>query len=260
MRVREAISLVIILGFIAFYAYDNYYTIQTLETQSTYHVVKKYNHDPDAFTQGLIFYNGFFYEGTGLRGESSLRIVEPETGEIIKSISLDSKYFGEGVTIQDEYVYQLTWQENTGFIYDLDLNQVGTWSIPDEGWGLTSNGTHLILSDGTSTLSFIETETLTVLETITVTDEGEEVILINELEYIEGLVYANIWQTDKIAIIDPTTGEVTSWIDLTGLENELESTTGIDVLNGIAYDRETGKLYVTGKLWPNLFEIKVIPK
>jgi glutamine cyclotransferase len=260
MKKREVIYLVIILGFIAIYVYDNYYTTPTLEPLYSYQVVNKYDHDPDAFTQGLVFYNGFFYEGTGLRGKSSLRMVDPETGEIIKSVNLDPTYFGEGITIQDDYIYQVTWQEKTGFIYDLDLNQVGTWSIPGEGWGLATNGTHLILSDGTSTLSFIETDTLKVMETITVTSNGEEVFRINELEFIEGFIYANIWQTDRIAIIDPVKGEVTSWIDLTGLENELDSSVDIDVLNGIAYDNETERLYVTGKLWPNLFEIALIAK
>ncbi len=156
-------------------------------------------------------------------------------------------------------MYQVTWREHTGFIYDLKLDGESTFSIPNEGWGLTENGTHLILSDGTSTLSFIDPQTMKIVETVTVTYEGDEVTLINELEYIEGNVYANIWQTDNIAVIDPSTGNVVSWIDLTGLQNELDTTKGIDVLNGIAYDRETGKIYVTGKQWPNLFEIQLIP-
>ncbi len=260
MRRRETVSLIIIIAFIALYAYQTYFTEPELEPSYTYQVVNKYPHDPTAFTQGLIYHDGVFYEGTGLRGESSLRIIEPETGEIIKHINLPPEYFGEGITILDQQVYQLTWREHTGIVYDHELNQLRTWSITGEGWGLTENGTHLIMSDGTSTLSIIDPETLTITKTITVTDNGEPITMINELEYIQGYIYANIWQTDQIAIIDPTTGMVASWIDLTGLKDQLDTKTGIDVLNGIAYDNETRKIYVTGKLWPNLFEIKLVPK
>lgn len=252
-------ALAIIILSIGFYAYQTYFKEPNLAPQYTFEVVNKYPHDPTAFTQGLVYFEGVFYEGTGLWGESSLRIVEPETGEITQRISLDPEYFGEGVTILGDRVYQLTWREHTGIVYDLTLNQVATWSIPDEGWGLTENGTHLIMSDGTSTLSFIDPDTLTIIQTITVTSQGEPITMLNELEYIEGYVYANIWQTDRIAIIDPETGTVASWIDLTRLQNQLDTTEGIDVLNGIAYDRETGKIYVTGKHWPNLFEIKLVP-
>ena len=257
MDKRIAAAVIVILGIIIAYTYYSRET--TIEPSYTYQVVNKYPHDPEAFTQGLVVSEDIFYEGTGLYGESSLRIVEPETGESIQSISLAPEYFGEGVTILADRVYQLTWREHTGFVYDLELNQITTWSIPGEGWGLTENGTHLVMSDGTSTLTFIDPETLTVVQTITVTSEGEPVTMLNELEYIEGHVYANIWQTDQIAIIDPETGTVASWIDLTGLQDQLDTTEGIDVLNGIAYDKETGKIYVTGKHWPNLFEIKLKP-
>jgi glutamine cyclotransferase len=259
MRRRETITLIIIAATVI-YVYQTYFTEPKLAPLYTYQVVNKYPHDPTAFTQGLVFHNGLLYEGTGLYGESSLRIVEPETGMIIQSIDLSAEYFGEGITILGEYIYQVTWREQTGYVYDLDLNQVTEFTIPDEGWGLTTDGTHLILSDGTSTLSYIDPATLTIMETVTVTFEGEKINRINELEYIEGYIYSNIWQTDSIAIIDPATGEVVSWIDLTDLKNELDSTAGIDVLNGIAHDPETGKIYVTGKHWPNLFEIKLIPK
>jgi glutamine cyclotransferase len=182
------------------------------------------------------------------------------TGETIHSINLAPEYFGEGITIHDDHIYQLTWREHTAFTYTLELDQIDTWTIPNEGWGITQNGTHLIMSDGTNSLSFIDPKTLTIVDTITVTSQGEEITLINELEYIEGYIYANIWQTDQIAIINPTTGKVESWIDLTGLKDQLDTTEGIDVLNGIAYDQKTEKIYVTGKLWPNLFEIKLTPK
>jgi glutamine cyclotransferase len=260
MRRREMIAAVLLLTGIGLYAYQTYLKDPTLEPQYTYHVVNKYPHDSEAFTQGLVYYNGFFYEGTGLRGESSLRIVEPITGKNIKRINLSPEFFGEGVTILDGLVYQLTWREHTGFIYDLELNQVGTWSIANEGWGLTENGTHLIMSDGTSTLSIIDPENLAVTDTIAITSQGEDITRINELEYIEGYVYANIWQTEQIVIIDLVTGYVVSWIDLTGLKDQLDYINNIDVLNGIAYDQETGRIFVTGKKWPNLFEIKLIPK
>jgi glutamine cyclotransferase len=255
---RIAATLVIVFSFAALYTYQNLGQEPVLFY--TFRVVEKHPHDPDAFTQGLVYHNGVLYEGTGLYGDSSIRIVEQETSEILRKVDLSQSYFGEGLTILNDKVYQVTWREHTGFVYDLELDEESTFSIPNEGWGLTEDGTHLILSDGTSTLSFIDPQTMKIVETVTVTYEGDEVTLINELEYIEGKVYANIWQTDDIAVIDPSTGNVVSWIYLTGLQNELDTTEGIDVLNGIAYDRETGKIYVTGKQWPNLFEIQLIPK
>lgn len=260
MRRKEAAILAITIAAIAIYAYQIYFTEPQLAPQYTYQVVNKYPHDLGAFTQGLVYHEGRFYEGTGLYGESSLRIVEPITGEILEKRDLPAEFFGEGVTILGEYVYQVTWRERTSFIYDLDLNPVGNFTISGEGWGLTTDGTRLILSDGTSIISFIDPDTLSVVDMVTVTYEGGVVDLLNELEYIEGYIYANIWQTDNIAKIDPATGEVVSWIDLTGLSDMLDSKQGIDVLNGIAYDPDTGKIYVTGKQWPNLFEIRLIPK
>ena len=260
MKRREAVTMGIIITIITIYAYQAYFTKPELAPLYTIQVVNKYPHDPTAFTQGLVFHNGFFYEGTGLYGESSLRIAELETGEILEQTDLPGEYFGEGVAIMGEYVYQVTWRQHTCFIYDLDLNPVSTFNIPGEGWGLTEDGTYLILSDGTSTISFIDPTALTIVDAITVTYGGEGVHQINELEYIDGYIYANIWQTDTVAIIDPATGEVASWIELTGLVDELDSKSGIDVLNGIAYDQISDKIYVTGKLWPNLFEIRLIPK
>jgi len=257
---RIAVALVTVLSVAALYTYQNLSQEPKPEPFYTYRVAKKYPHDPGAFTQGLVIHNGVLYEGTGLYGGSSIRIVEQETGMILRKVDLSQSFFGEGVTILNDKVYQVTWREHTGFVYDLELDVESTFSIPNEGWGLTENGTHLIFSDGTSTLSFIDPQTMKIVETVTVTYEGDEVTLINELEYIEGKVYANIWQTDNIAVIDPSTGNVVSWINLTGLQNELDTIKGIDVLNGIAYDRETGKIYVTGKQWPNLFEIQLIPK
>jgi len=257
---RIAAALVIVLSVAAFYTYLSLSQKPELEPFYTYHVVEKYPHDPGAFTQGLVYHDGVLYEGTGLYGGSSIRTVELETGEILRKVDLPRSLFGEGIAILDDKVYQVTWREHTGFAYDLELNVESTFSVPNQGWGLTENGTHLILSDGTSTLSFIDPLTMKIVEAVTVAYEGDEVKLINELEYIEGKVYANIWLTDNIAIIEPSTGDVVSWIDLEGLQSELDTTKGIDVLNGIAFDRETGKIYVTGKKWPNLFEIQLIPK
>ena len=255
---QATITLVILLALAAVYTYHT--ENKQLEPEYSYQITNKYPHDPTAFTQGLVYHNGHFYEGTGLRGQSTLRITEPETGEIIQSINLAAEYFGEGITILDDQIYQLTWRSHTAFTYTLELTQIETWSIPDEGWGLTHNGTHLIMSDGTATLSYIDPDTYTITDTITVTHQGTEITRINELEYIEGYIYANIWQTDQIAIINPETGTVESWIDLTGLQDHLDTTTGIDVLNGIAYDTENQRIYVTGKRWPNLFQIKLVPK
>ena len=258
MNKKGATTIILLICVAALYTYQT--KEPTLEPEYTYQIINKYPHDPTAFTQGLVYYEGVFYEGTGLRGKSTLRIVDPTTGETIQSINLAPEYFGEGITILDGLIYQLTWRSHTAFTYTLELDQIDTWTIPNEGWGLTENGTHLIMSDGTSTLSIINPETLTIVDKIKVTSQGTEITRINELEYIQGYIYANIWQTDQIAIINPTTGTVESWIDLTGLQNHLDTTTGIDVLNGIAYDQETEKIYVTGKNWPNLFEIKLTPK
>jgi len=261
MRQRRGIIAIILIVICTAAAYT-YWTSRPPELAPlyTYQVVNKYPHDPGAFTQGLVVQDGVFIEGTGLYGRSSIRYVEIETGNVLEKVDLAPEYFGEGVTILDDAIYQLTWQEHTGFIYDTGLQMTGEFSIPNEGWGLTTNGAQLIMSDGTATLSFIDPDTMNIVSTVSVTFEGEDVVRLNELEYIDGRVYANIWQTNRIAIIDPDNGNVVSWIDLTGIKNELDSTLGADVLNGIAYDPETEKLYVTGKLWPNLFEIQLVPK
>ena len=255
---RIVAALVILLGLTIVYTYRQ--QDAPIAPEYTYEVINKYPHDPTAFTQGLVIHEDVFYEGTGLYGESSLRAVEPETGEIIQSIMLEPEYFGEGITIHNNHIYQVTWRQHKGFIYNMDLTHAGNFTISGEGWGLTTDETYLIMSDGTSTISYIDPDTHTTTSTITVTYEGEEIDQINELEYIQGLIYANIWQTDRIAIIEPTSGSVVSWIDLTGLKDELDHQNGINVLNGIAYDQKNDKLYVTGKLWPNIFEIKLVPK
>jgi len=225
----------------------------------TYEVVKVYPHDPDAFTQGLIYLDGFLYESTGLYGESSLRKVELETGEVIQQVALDQVYFGEGLTNWEDTLIQLTWREGTGLIYDLvDFSLLGKFDIAGEGWGLTQDGEHLILSNGTSTLAFINPENFHITETITVTYAGEDVTRINELEYIRGQIFANIWQTDDLVRIDPETGEVLGWIDLNGILPKEAHTDATDVLNGIAYDPVDDRLFVTGKRWQYLYEIRLV--
>ncbi|TRO54703.1 glutaminyl-peptide cyclotransferase [Candidatus Bathyarchaeota archaeon] len=261
MRQNRGVIAIILIVICAAAAYTYWTSIPPeLEPLYTYQVVNKYYHDPGAFTQGLVVYDGVFIEGTGLYGRSSIRYVDIETGEVLEKVDLAPEYFGEGVAILDNTIYQLTWREHTGFTYDLNLQKTGEFSIPNEGWGLTTDGTQLIMSDGTATLSFIDSDTMNIVSTVKITFEDEDVVRLNELEYINGMVYANIWQTDLIAIINPDDGEVVSWIDLTGIKNELDSALGADVLNGIAYDPETEKLYVTGKLWSNLFEIQLVPK
>ena len=224
----------------------------------TFTILNVFPHDVNAFTQGLVFENGTLYESTGLYNYSSLRYVELETGKVLRLYSLPSQFFGEGLTIVDNRIIQLTWKSNKGFIYDkktFDLLQV--FDYPTEGWGITYNGTRLIMSDGTAILYFLDPETFTVTDQVEVYDTGP-VTLLNELEFIHGKVYANIWKEDRIAIINPQTGQVTGWIDLTGLI-DLEDYDPKNVLNGIAYDKVEDRLFVTGKRWPHLFEIDLIP-
>ena len=226
----------------------------------TYRVVNVYPHDPDAFTQGLVFENGVLYEGTGLWGYSSLRKVALETGTVLQLCALSSQYFGEGIVIWADQIVQLTWRSYVGFVYDKgSFAPLREFSYPTEGWGITHDGSRLIMSDGTSTLRFWDPETFAEVGQVEVRDNGVPVTRLNELEYIEGEVYANVWQTDRIARIDPQTGQVVGWIDLTGLLGVGSSRKAADVLNGIAYDAENDRLFVTGKLWPQLFEIELIP-
>lgn len=224
-----------------------------------YKVAKAYPHDPEAFTQGLFFHDGYLYEGTGLRGRSSIRKVELETGKVVQAVQLPDEFFGEGITIWGDRLIGITWQEQTAFV--LDLKTFKLWrkfNYAGEGWGITHNGRELIMSDGTPDLRFLDPLTFKEVRRVRVTAEGRPVAMINELEWVDGEVYANIWQTDRIARINPKTGVVTGWIDLTGL---LSPRTGSDdVLNGIAYDGKGKRLFVTGKLWPKLFEIRLTPR
>lgn len=225
----------------------------------TYRVINSFPHDPEALTQGLLFHNGTLFEGTGLHGKSTLREVELETGVVLRSLSLASQYFGEGITIYNDRVVQLTWRSNTGFLYDKDSFQLlQTFSYPTEGWGITHDGVRLIVSDGTSALYFWDPVTFEEIGRIEVHDQDGPVTQLNELEYVRGEVFANVWHTDRIAIINPHTGRVTGWINLEGLLESEEGVESADVLNGIAYDAENARLFVTGKRWPKLFEIRLI--
>ncbi len=225
----------------------------------SYQIVNVYPHDRRASTQGLVYEDGVFYEGTGLRGESTLRRVRPETGEVLHLYSLPARYYGEGITIWGERIIQLTWKAGLGFVYDKDSFQLlGAFSYPTEGWGITHDGTRLIMSDGTSMLYFWDPETFEEVGQVQVHDEFGPVVMLNELEYIQGQVYANVWQTDLVVIIDPQTGRVTGRINLSGLLTPEDFAQPVDVLNGIAYDAEGDRLFVTGKKWPKLFEIDLV--
>jgi len=224
-----------------------------------YRVVNRYPHDPNGFTQGLVFVDGFLFEGTGLRGRSSLRKVDLITGRILQYRNLPAHFFGEGVTVYHDKLIQLTWRAHQGFVYDKDTFQLlGTFHYPTEGWGITHDGKHLIMSDGTSILYFLDPHTYKEKRRIEVLDSKGPVSNLNELEYVQGLILANIWKTDLIAQISPDTGEVVGWIDLRGLLGPEDRVQRLDVLNGIAYDQRNDRLFVTGKLWPRLFEIKLI--
>ncbi len=230
-------------------------------TSYTYRVVREYPHDPEAFTQGLIYRDGFLFESTGLNGRSTLRQVRLETGEVIRQRPLAPQYFGEGLTDWSGTLVQLTWKANRGFLYDLvSLEGQGTFQYPGEGWGLTHDRQRLIMSDGSSSLRFLDPATLRETGRLAVRDGRQPVLNLNELEFVRGEIYANVWQTEVIVKIAPGSGQVVGWIDLGGLRPPVKPGTPIDVLNGIAYDAEGDRLFVTGKLWPKLFEIVVVPR
>lgn len=243
----------------------------------SYEIVNTYNHDKKAFTQGLVFKDGFLYEGTGEKGRSSLRKVELETGKVLEKRDLAKEYFGEGLTILGDTIYQLTWQEGTAFSYDInDFKLLREFRFNGEGWGLTNDGTNLIMSDGTHILKFIDPENFQVVRKMAVfREDNQPLYLLNELEYINGEIWANIWQSEQtmtsttqgrmpnigkpnyIARIDPTSGRVVGWIDLNNISPEDSGDDYENVLNGIAYDEKTGRIFVTGKNWKKLFEIKL---
>lgn len=226
-----------------------------------YRIVNRYPHDREAYTQGLLVHNGYFYESTGQNGESGIRHVEIETGRVIKQHSLERKYFGEGLALLGDRLYQLTWTTNTGFIYDIEtFALLGTIHYNTQGWGLAAYNDQLVMSDGTNKLFFLEPEYFTVTSSVEVYDNREAVWQLNELEYINGELWANIYQTDRLARIDPSTGKVLSYIDLKGLLDDRDRKPDTDYLNGIAWDSANEKLYVTGKNWPWVYEIEIVSR
>ncbi len=227
----------------------------------TFKVTRAFPHDPHAFTQGLVFHGGFLYEGTGLKGRSSLRKVRLETGEVVHEVDLAPEFFGEGITIIKNEIVQLTWQSQIGFVYNLaDFHLLRQFSYSGEGWGLTTDGREIFMSDGTPEIRVLDPVTLTEKRRFTVHEGTTQIKELNELEFVEGEIFANVWQTNRIAQISPRTGEVLGWIDLEGLLSPVYRLESGAVLNGIAYDAERKRLFVTGKLWPKIFQIQLIPK
>lgn len=225
----------------------------------SYRIVNTYPHDSNAFTQGLFYLNGSLYESTGQVGQSTIRRVHFEDGRVLQSVPIPPGLFGEGITNFGNEIVSITWQGGNGYRWDLaTLRRTGDWHYEGEGWGLTQNGTDIIMSDGSSAIRFLDPATLAERRRITVTLQGNELTQLNELEYVNGEIWANIWQTPRIARIDPNTGRVTGVIDLSGIANQ--NTTSPDaVLNGIAWDAQHNRLFVTGKLWPHLYEITLVP-
>ena len=223
-------------------------------------VIREYNHDTSSYTQGLFFYKGQMYESTGQYGSSTFRKVDLETGEAIERLDFNRKYFAEGSVELNGKIYILTWQNDVAFIYDAEtLEYVSTYKYPRDGWGITTDGTQLIASDGTSRLYFLD-ESYKLIRSVDVKRDGRPVRYLNELEYIDGKVWANVYMTDLIVIIDPKTGNVEATVDCTGLLPDSLRTRETDVLNGIAYNPETGRIYLTGKYWKRLYEIELISK
>jgi glutamine cyclotransferase len=247
----------IIHGSVSFADSNNSESINEVPVYS-YKVVNSYPHDPEAFTQGLAYEDGFIYEGTGLNGRSSIRKVELKTGRVLQNRNLPNRYFGEGLTIHDDKITELTWRSNVGFVYNKgNFALIKKFNYPTEGWGITYDGKNLVMSDGSDTLYFLDPKTYKETSRIKVTYEGRPVTRLNELEYVNGEIFANIWLTDFIARISPRTGKVTGWIDLRGLSDDFGFRSSDQVLNGIAYDKKGDRLFVTGKLWPKIYEIRL---
>ncbi|HEY6249689.1 MAG TPA: glutaminyl-peptide cyclotransferase [Candidatus Angelobacter sp.] len=229
--------------------------------QYTFKIIRRFPHDPSAFTQGLAYAGGFLYEGTGLNGRSSLRQVRLETGEVLQRVDLSAEFFGEGVCVIKDEIIQLTWRSRMGFIYSrVGLRRLRRFSYSGEGWGITTSGTEVFMSDGTADIRVFDTSMLHETRRFLVHDGNTAIKDLNELEFVRGEIFANVWHTDRIARISPRDGTVVGWIDLTGLYNPKDRTDPDSVLNGIAYDPLRNRLFVTGKLWPSIFEIQLVPK
>jgi glutaminyl-peptide cyclotransferase len=227
----------------------------------TYEIIRTFPHDRAAFTQGLVFRNGGFVESTGLNGRSTLREVDLETGRVSKQVAVPAEFFAEGLAVLGAQAFQLTWRSGQGFVYDVDTFRLERkFTYTGEGWGLTTDGRVLIMSDGTNRLRFFDPATLRETRSVAIFAEGKPVDQLNELEWINGEIFANVWQTDTIVRIDPATGQVRGTIDFSGLLDAADRRPDTDVLNGIAYDAASDRLFITGKLWPKVFEVRVIPR
>jgi glutamine cyclotransferase len=224
-----------------------------------YQIVREFPHDSNAFTQGLVFYKGLLIESTGQHGVSSLRKIDPKTGNVLKRIGLDVQFFAEGITILEDKVYQLTWESGICFVYDATtFKKLSTFTYFGEGWGLSQNGKFILFSDGSNSIRYIDPNGFRFDKTVLVSDENAmPVFNLNELEYVKGELWANIWQSNRIARINPETGDVTGWLDLTELRDRITISRNTDVLNGIAYDEDKDEFYVTGKNWNKMFVLKI---
>ena len=227
----------------------------------TYKIIKTYPHDVTSYTEGLLIHDGYLFEGTGRYGQSRLLKIDLETGKVIQQRKLSPRYFGEGIMVFQDQIFELTYKSNIGFVYDKDsFDLEKSFDYPTQGWGMTANGTELIMSNGSAALIFLDPKTLKQKRYIIVSDDKSEIGFLNELEYVDGEIFANIWKKDLIARISPETGKVTGWIDLTGINPDPAKLKYPYVLNGIAYDKRTGHLIITGKCWPELYEIELIPR
>lgn len=249
---KQAVTFAIAMTAVAF-------ACQGSGAQSDFEVLRRFPHDTTAYTQGLLYVDGQLFESTGQLGRSQVRRVDLETGQVEASVRLANDRFGEGLALLGGKLYQLTWQTNVGYVYDAaTLAVVDSFAYEGEGWGLATDGSSLIMSDGTANLRYLDPETFEVTQEVSVHDQGSALTSLNELEYIDGVLYANIYQSDRMVRIDPVTGEVQAWYNLRGLLPDEERSRTTDVLNGIAYNEETGYLLVTGKFWPALFEIRLV--
>ncbi|MCE5304832.1 MAG: glutaminyl-peptide cyclotransferase [Chloroherpetonaceae bacterium] len=222
-----------------------------------FEIINKYPHDKDAYTQGLIFSGDILYESTGLYGQSSLRSVQIKDGKVLQKINLSPIYFAEGITLLSQRIYQLTWENHKGFIYNLNLEKIGEFSYPGEGWGITTDGKYLIISDGSNYLNFYEPSTMNVIKTLSVEDGNTPIFNLNELEWVDGLIYANVYMKDEIIAINPENGKVVYILDISNLRDLLDDKKDAEVSNGIAFNPKTSTFYLTGKNWSNLFEVRI---
>jgi glutamine cyclotransferase len=261
---RKNISVLIII-FIVASVFDFRFVVDTLLADDnkqlyTYRIIKKYPHSAEDFTEGFIYENGIIYESTGLYGKSKMKKYKLGSTEPIKEYGLPVMYFGEGAVVLQDRVYQLTWKSRVGFIYNKNLELIGNFNYKTRGWGLTTNGKSLIMSDGTNKLYFLDPKTLKEEKIVEIYENEAPVVNINEMEYLNGKIYANIFMTDFIAIINPESGKVEGWIDLTGILEKENISTPVDVLNGIAYNTDSKRILITGKYWPYIYEIDLIEK